>query len=285
MFYLFLSAAQQQPQQDQPSIEQQQDQVNNWDFWPEVLPAIGQQGVDHQVEVVIQQQQQQPALLQDLNVEPDQENPLEVIIHPPQAVVAAVQNIELDWEHLNDEEEMEIAQPEPQLQPALQQPEIQPENPPQFPAFNLGNLGVFIDQELPADAIMNDAELADQDLQVMEQPDHFDNHQVGLVRIVEDNRTQWQYPPSCTLLFPVEKQSQSKLGPLQVEVPQEWADFLHSLLKSPPHNGFKQSPCGKANCLVCSTKPPTLSNSVIRMNLGKELGQIDPELSFYLMRC
>lgn len=36
------------------------------------------------------------------------------------------------------------------------------------------------------------------------------------------------------------------------------------------NKGFKQSSCGKSNRLGCSSKPPTLSNSIIR-NLGKEL--------------
>lgn len=42
------------------------------------------------------------------------------------------------------------------------------------------------------------------------------------------------------------------------------------------NRGFKQSPCGKANCIGYS-KPPILSTSVIR-NLRQELAQIDPKL-------
>jgi hypothetical protein len=42
------------------------------------------------------------------------------------------------------------------------------------------------------------------------------------------------------------------------------------------NKGFKQSAYGKSNCLGCSNKPPTITNSVIR-DLGKELCQIDPD--------
>jgi len=43
------------------------------------------------------------------------------------------------------------------------------------------------------------------------------------------------------------------------------------------NKGFKQTSCGKANCLGCTSKPPIIPTSVIR-NLGSELAQIDPEL-------
>jgi hypothetical protein len=43
------------------------------------------------------------------------------------------------------------------------------------------------------------------------------------------------------------------------------------------NKGFKSTVCTKANCVACSSKPPTLSTSAVR-NLGKELAQIDPDL-------
>ena len=58
--------------------------------------------------------QQSAPLLQDLNEEPNLEDPVEVIIHPPQALVQVLpQDQDLDWELMNQEVEMEIAQPEP----------------------------------------------------------------------------------------------------------------------------------------------------------------------------
>lgn len=99
-----------QQQQGPPAAQQQPDQANNWDFWPDVLPAIGQP-------VVLEQEalgeQQQPALMQDLNAIPEQEDPFEVIIHPPLAAVENVHDNELDWAHLNAEMEIEIAQAAP----------------------------------------------------------------------------------------------------------------------------------------------------------------------------
>lgn len=41
------------------------------------------------------------------------------------------------------------------------------------------------------------------------------------------------------------------------------------------NKGFKTSSCGKASCLGCLSKPPTLSTDVNR-NLGTELCQMDP---------
>lgn len=85
-------------------------QANNWDFWPEVLPAIGEQVIHEEKEVV---DQQQPALLQDLNIMPEPEDLAEVIIHPPQAAVPNAQINDLDWGNLNAKIEMEIMQPVP----------------------------------------------------------------------------------------------------------------------------------------------------------------------------
>jgi len=43
------------------------------------------------------------------------------------------------------------------------------------------------------------------------------------------------------------------------------------------NKGFKQTSCGKANCLCCTSRPPIIPTSIIR-NLESELAQIDPKL-------
>lgn len=83
-----------QPAQQNAPNQQIEGQAVNWDFWPKDLPAIGQQAVQEQVVPPIQQA---AALLQDLNEEPNLENPAEVIIHPPQALAQVLpQDQDLD---------------------------------------------------------------------------------------------------------------------------------------------------------------------------------------------
>lgn len=373
----------QQAQQPQgPPVQQQNvNQANNWDFWPEVLPAISQQVIQEEEEAV---DLQQPALLQDLNVVPELEDLAEVIIHPPQAAVPQAQINDLDWGNLDVEIEMEIVQPVPQQQLVP----VQPEDPPQLPAFNMGNQNNFLSHEIPEDALMNDAELAGPEPHLWGMPEDVNDLQVGMVKIVEVTPPIMQQFSKSSVPFPWEKPPPKINGAFSVEVPQEWAAFLFALLQNPSHfvwakqfimsssisalspggptvlieipkklpnnaqlaccklserspisseemdyladdspsqtdhlspdslsspksqekseksgkagnispkehlvdsdrrrsnrlkirnKGFKQSPCGKANCVGCSSKPPTLSNSIIR-NLGKELCQIDPEL-------
>lgn len=54
------------------------------------------------------------------------------------------------------------------------------------------------------------------------------------------------------------------------------ADLRRSLRLKKVNNGFKSSSCKDKNCLGCSTKPPTISQHVIR-NLGKAFCNIDPD--------
>lgn len=59
--------------------------------------------------------------------------------------------------------------------------------------------------------------------------------QVGMVRIVENHPSEMQKAPISSITYPWEEPLSSKKTVLSVEVPQEWASFLQSLLKSPSH--------------------------------------------------
>lgn len=172
----------QNPLVQQVALEQQNAQGANWDFWPEMLPALGHQVVQ---DFPINQQvgpNNQP-ILQDLNEEPILEDPAEVLIHPPPALNQGQQD--LDWEHMNDEVEMQIAQPEPPVQHI--DIEQQPVQVPEIPA----NQQNFLHHEIPEDMLMNDLELADLNQAMEEQHDenpidHLGNNlQVGLIRIID----------------------------------------------------------------------------------------------------
>lgn len=63
-------------------LENFQEQVV--DYWREELPAIGQQVMQ---DPEVPRNQQAAPLLQDLNEVPNVEDPVEVLIHPPQVLV------------------------------------------------------------------------------------------------------------------------------------------------------------------------------------------------------
>lgn len=182
--------------------------------------------------------QQAAPLLQDLNEEPNLEDPTKVIIHPPQALVQVLpQYQDLDWELMNQEVEMEIAQLEP---PEQLIPKPVEQLPAPVLAAPLQHLN-FLHHEIPEDMLMNDAELAEQDL-LLQQKDHLGEHnqnniQVGMVKIVESP------PPfiapkvfgNMPILFPWEKEAPKVKGSLSVDIPVEWAAFFASLMQSPSH--------------------------------------------------
>ena len=94
-----------------------------------------------QQEILIQQQ---PAVLQDLNTIPIPEGSQEVLIFPPQAAVAQQIN-DLDWEHINNEVEMETVQQAP-LQ-HVDPPQQLNVDPLQQLPINLGNIDNFLHHE------------------------------------------------------------------------------------------------------------------------------------------
>ena len=172
---------------------------------------------------------QQPAPLPDLNEEPDMEDPVEVIIHPPPAA-APIQDQELDWDLMNVEVEQHIALPDPP------KPVIVPMQAP------VENLELVMPQGFPNDLLMEDAdvelmgdeELQGQDPHLLGLPVDQDL-QIGRMQLFEDNSIHQQFVLQNPKLALGDMPVQQMKAAITVEVPKAWANFFISLLQSPSH--------------------------------------------------
>lgn len=199
--------------QQPPAMQQALDQASDWNNWPDELPTIRQQ-LEGAMNI------QQPAPLPDLNEEPDMEDPVEVIIHPPLAA-APIQDQELDQDLINVEVEQRIALPDPP------EPVIVPVQAP------VENLELVMPQGFPNDLLMEDAdvelmgdeELQGQDPHLLGLPVDQDL-QIGRMQLFEDNSIQQQFVLQNPKLALGDMPVQQMKAAITIEVPKAWSNFL-----------------------------------------------------------